>query len=132
MVNYSEEQAFEHFIDNLAEHIQSPDALILEAQYRLNYLVDLTQSGEWIQDSSGNIIPVSLPQSEQLKITENCAYSIIDEVPKITEGYTCEVNLFAFGSIVSNVTIAVIYPDLPNVTLQFDQSHIIETRIEFK
>ncbi len=126
---YTGEKAFANFIAGLEDQIQSPEALATEAQYRLDRLVGLIQGGEWTQDENGNVFPTSLPIIERRQITEKSAYSIIDEIPKIVEGFASEVDFSAIGSLVSEATIIVNHPNTPVVTLQFNESHIIDTRL---
>lgn len=129
MSNYTGGEAFANFIAGLRDQIQSPEALSIEAQYRLDRLLGLIQGGEWTQDEKGNVFPASLPLLEQRQITDKSAYSIIDEIPKIVEGHPSEVDFSAIGSLVSGVTIIVNYPNTPVVTLQFNESQIIDTEL---
>ncbi len=128
MNEYGAEQAFQNFIETLAEDIQSPEALGTEAKYRLQNLVTLLETGDWVQDEAGNVYPSDLSEDDKQTVAENSRYSILDGPPRI-EGFNTAFTWKAAGSLLCNVRVVVMYPRLTSFNLDASGSTMIDTDV---
>lgn len=129
MKQYSSEQAFQSFLDGLSETIQSPEALANEARYHLDHLTALINSGEWVQDDAGNVYPSSLTDEDRATIRENSRFSIIGSVPTVEGPYSTNFKWRAAGSLISDLTVVVCYPNLTSFELDASESTYLNTTI---
>ncbi len=129
MISYSAEHAFVNFINTIGEDIQSPEAIALEADYRLNNLVAIIMSEEWVEDDYGNIFPSILSVDDRQAIADSSRFSIIDSPPRLAGPYTTAFSWQAAGSLISNVSVVVNSPDFATFDLNLRETTIINTQI---
>lgn len=132
MSEYTGADALLALEQSLSEVMQSPEAIRMEAEFRIGKIQELLNAGNWLQDPSGNVVPSNMSEADKRVVENGSRFSIIGSLPVLagTYGFNAEMRFTSTGSLVDGATILLEYPTLC-IDVDLHESSIVDSTILF-
>lgn len=132
MSEYKGDDALIALAQSLAGVMQNPEAIRIEAEFRIGKMQELLNVGSWIQDPSGNVVPSNMSEADKQVVESGSRFSIIGSLPVLagTYGNNAEMRFTSTGSLVDGATILLEYPT-SFIDIDLRESNIVDSTIVF-